>query len=96
MMKPAICLFLCAWFDSNDLLTPNTDCGSGSKLKPKIVRKNKKVVWKIIKTDILLFDEAPSNCCMGILDKLIKSSESPYSHSGVILREISWVICLGI
>lgn len=35
MMKPAICLFLCAWFDSNDLLTPNTNCGSGNKLKPK-------------------------------------------------------------
>ena len=47
--------------------------------------------------DILLFDEAPSNCCMGILDKLIKScTESPYSHSGVILRDPPWVSSPGL
>lgn len=42
--------------------------------------------------DILLFDENPDACCLGILDGLIKScTESIYCHAAVVLKNPPWV-----
>lgn len=42
LKKLPICMFLCAWFNSNNLLIDDNHCGSGRKPKPKGLSKAKK------------------------------------------------------
>lgn len=47
--------------------------------------------------DLLLFDETPDNCCLGVLDGLIKScTKSVYCHAAIVLKNPSWVSEPGI
>lgn len=47
--------------------------------------------------DILLFNENPNNCCMGMLDCLIKiCTNSSYSHSAIVLRDPPWIEDKGV
>ena len=43
MQKKTLCAFFCSWFNDNNLILIDHECGSGTKYKPKskVVTKDK-------------------------------------------------------